>query len=488
MNRWSGGGGSLARCVAAGVLVALACGCAIIDDGRQDDETSVPIGRTGVTTDQLQSEVMAFADRYGGLIDQGYAQIVDSTEEVKVKSRAMNNRVQWYTAAVQIATSKNPVAAVLDMTVMVSLQRELWDGYWMKQWFTGPGAQAMSTRLAQLESEIWEINGEVLNAEEQAALRELVRTMRERYPDQVLVSTLRASEFASDRRGSVVRMRGGRGLLGLFGLDPMAGLSPATRQVAEARLLGERAFYFGARLPQLAQWSAEATLLELTAEPEIQRLMYAAEQAGDASERAAAVAEELPVILRDERIEAIDQAASRLRDEREAALTQFFDGVSAEQDAFWSRLESDQEELRRTISELRGAVEASDALTGSMRTMLGEANRLTESIERLQAMKDPDSAPFDIGAYQAAAESATEGVRELNVALESATRLVAALESGEGASVVREALSEGTAGANEVVDRMYRRGLALIGVFLAGLLVVLIAHRFVVARVLVARA
>lgn len=461
-------------------------GCIITGDEPSPAEQRVArVGSGQLTPEQIQAELMSFADTYSALISQGADELSLEDDTLETRRLAANWRANAVAAALQIATSRNALTGLLDMTVMVTLQRQIWEEFWKPVHFDGRMGDGISEKMQQLEREIWAINDRVLDQEQQQALRELIVVIRERFPHQIYMSHVRASEFAKERQQSVVNIQGGQSLLGLFGVDPMANLSPATRQIAESRLLGERAFFFASRFPALLDYRTDAVLLDMVSEPEIQRVIASAERASNAAERAAMTIEELRAMLPAEREALIDQAADRLRSEREAALEQFFAGVEAERETILDRLESDQMELRATLSELRGAVEAAGILSESMQTTLAEANRLTASFERL---KNPDARPFDITEFERTAVTATDGIRELQRTLEQANQMVATLSSQEQAASFRVAIDEGTAGVNALVDRMFQRGLLLIGALLGGLLVVLLLYRVIAIRVLVPKA
>ncbi len=61
-------------------------------------------------------------------------------------------------------------------------------------------------------------------------------------------------------------------LMAVVGLDPMAGLDPAVRQVEQARLLAERAIYYAQRMPILIDLQLDRSLNRLAAGPESRKL------------------------------------------------------------------------------------------------------------------------------------------------------------------------------------------------------------------------
>jgi len=241
---------------------------------------------------------MAFSDSYTAIISQA----IDRIARKNPRHRAVlhNLKLRNVQNAINIAAGQNPIGGLLDMTVMVSLQRRVAEEYWIpERW--GKAGQPLVEALQLLEREVWLIADRALEEQEVEALRALIPEIRERFREQVFVSSIRASDFAEDRRATVARLEGGGSLLTLFQLDPLAGLSPAAQELAQTRLLAERAFFWGKRLPLILNWQMRDVILDTLAEPETQRIV-------DAAERLSDVAVRLP----EERAAATEQIAADL--------------------------------------------------------------------------------------------------------------------------------------------------------------------------------
>ncbi len=474
---------SLALVAAVAGLVAGA-GCIVTDDGAHDDRAQPRVGQ--LTPEQIKSEMWAFNDRFAELISQAFDELQLEDRSIEVRRLVSRARLDWTSNALHIATSPNPVTGLLDMTVMVSLQRIIWEEFWVPEILGERGAQITST-IRTLEDEVWSITGKVLDEEQRGALKQLTLEIRERYPEQVYVSGLRASEFAEERNRSGLRIKGSGSLLSLFGLDPMSNLTPATRQIAESRLLGERAFYYGQRLPRIVQWRVEDAVLTSFTEPELQRLIGAADTIGEASREYADLGQMALDGLPLQREAAIDQAAQRLSEEREAAIDQLFEGLESERRAILEDLRAEETRLRGVLAELRETIRAGDALSASMETTLASATTLTESIRTLKESARPDARPFDITEYRDLTESASGTLRELNAALVSANELLASPEWDRSGARVEHAAATGRAELERIVDRLADKALLVVLVFLAGLLGVLLIYRVAATRLITPR-
>lgn len=457
-------------CVVYAAVAVCATGCVVPSSGGSKSATQAdrqqPIGPGQVTPSQIQSKLMAYTDTYAAVMSQVGDQLMADAETIDERRLAIMLKLGTISNAVAIASGANPVTSLLDMTVMVSLQKEVWRDYWSSE--IGD-KEYVQTAIDLMYGEIWQVTELVLTEEEISALHELVERMRERFPDQVYVSTLRASEFAADRQEVVISVKGGGSLLTVFALDPLAGLNPTTRELARSRILGERAFFYAKRMPTLINWNIEMLVLEMLAMPEIVATLEAAVVAADAGERAATVAEGL---------------TADLSAEREAAIDQIFEGVAAEREAIISRLEENEERVTAALGELRGTVEASGVLSDSLQTTLVAADTVFQRMLEMKAASNPDVRPFDITEYQSAVESATATVQELNAALTTAGDLLSSPDWDERGGEIRAAAAEGRAGVESLIDRAYRRGMMLVGASALSLLIVLVAYRFVAVRVI----
>ena len=74
--------------------------------------------------------------------------------------------------------------------------------------------------------------------------------------------------------------------------NPLSGLDPATREIAQTRLLAERALYLGQRMPLALRGETELMSMNLVSIPEMQQLLTNTAQFTSLAERVTRVAEE----------------------------------------------------------------------------------------------------------------------------------------------------------------------------------------------------
>ena len=395
--------------------------------GRRQASSQSP---TKLPPAQIQVELMSFTDSYTALLGQAADRMAESIPEqrqviLQAKIRNIRN-------AIIIAAGANPVGSLLDMTVMVTLQRQVTEEHWVPQIY-GEAGEPFLTALTLLEREIWQLAARALDEEAVEALKELIPEIRARFPDQVLVSSIRASDFAEDRRAAVVQLEGGTSLLQLFQLDPLASLSPASQELAQTRLLAERFFFWIKRMPVMMNWQMEDMVMDTFSEPEVQSLVEATAQLSAASESLSVTAAELSEWVPEERAAAIDQtaralsdevdtaierAAERLAVERDAAITQALDGIATEREAILRTFENEEVRLRGLLEEMQRTAEVTTVLSTSLNETVLSTDRFIASFRRdpsdpPRPAPSPDRRPFDITDYQATAETVSVTAREI---------------------------------------------------------------------------
>ncbi len=459
-----------------------------------------PPAASSASIDELQVEVMTFADTYVAVV----AQAIDETAQSQpaaVRRELHEMKLRCVENALAIAAGRNPTGALLDLTVVVTLQRAVVEEYWIPERLSDPG-ERMLAAFRFLEDEIWRITDRQLDDEQLAALRALIPEIRARYRDEIFVSSIRASDFAEERSVAGARLEGGRSLLSLFRLDPLAGLTPTAQQLLQTRLLAERSFFWAKRLPMILSWRAQTVVKESLAEPDVQRLLDATDQVTASSERISTTAESLLTQFPEERAAAIsqveamvarereaalDQLAVIVTNEREAAIQQAFDGVAAEREALLEVFEQEDERLRGLLGDLRETVDAGTSLATTLNATIASTEQLRASLARSDQAATPgdgDAASFDIAAYQATLDSTTATVEQLNRLVDSLTELMASPAWTDRSTDLTAAADRAQMSMEALIDRSFERGLILIVVLLGGGLLVALVYRFVATRML----
>lgn len=431
------------------------------------------IGAGRQTPEEIQAEIMIYVDRFWAVVSQTMDDVRRSATSPQRRLGAQSLKIVSVESAVRIATDPNPIVAVLDMTVMVTLMRQVWDDHWAPKVYLVPPGGAVSQAFASLEREIWTIAGRILDQKELDALRALISDMRSAYPDQVYVVNLRASEFAAERPRALESVSGGPSLLALFALDPLSSLAPATRELQSSRLLAERAFFYAMRLPGLLSWRTDRALLFAAAMPEVLEAQANIEELRSAGERFGDLAESFMPELERQRIDAIDQFFVRLTAERSATVKELFDGIAAERRAVVDLLRGADGQPSALLNEIDATARTATTLSDSVRETVEQARLLTQAIGEIRS-GDDGGRPFDIREYQSVAQSATQTAQELTALVGSLNQLLDSAEWTARRGEVAATIDDVSAASVGVLNRAFALAVALVTftvvlVFLAAL-------------------
>lgn len=421
-----------------GVVAVMSCASSGGSSADQDQA-----GDTSKKTQQeVQSELMAFADRFFAATLESAKTLEGALQTPESRYTASAARLVALMVTTDIAASPNPGAALLDMTVFATLKRTVWEDYWMPEVYGEAGRPVLDT-LRELEDDIWEIASGVYTPAQLEELRMLIDDWRARHPDSTAVDFMRLSEIGDSRQvQTLVDAAQPGGLL--------APVKEANRNLEEMRLLAERLAFMVTRMQLMTSLQVEMASAKLAVQPEVRQLLEDSTNFTEASNRAA---------------EAFATLVADLPEERRAAIDQILAGLGEEREEIFADLGAEDGELRPALRDLHQTLETGHELAVD----LGETAREIDAlVARMMAGSPNAPRPFDILEYQATFAELTTTVREMQSVLASLDRV---LNSGG----IERQMNEVVAGANrledevinEIIDRAFVRGAALIVVFFA---------------------
>jgi hypothetical protein len=382
---------------------------------------------------QVQAEVMSFADVYVGEILDATGRFPTATQEAQI--RVLGFQARQAAAAYEIASGPNPVADLLDMVVLVTVTRTVF-GEQPAQATFGEGGKLLSKALVELEGKIWLIAARVMDEEQEKRLRKFIKEWVAANPDLRESSSVRLADMSSVPGSKSAGLGTPSDVLKSMGLDLFGGFDPAVEEVQRSRLLAERAFYFAKRWPRILELQTRLLTLQLAAQPAPTQLLADLTRTSLAAESVARTAEGLPAL--------VDR-------EREAAIRQFMDALSAQE----SRARAMLVEMRRTLDAGTGAAKAVHGALGSVEAILATAGKPSPP-------GAPPSRPFDVTEYTRALEQLGRSATELEALLRAVNQ-----DAPRLAGLIGEAGKEATDRGRALVDYAFGRLLAL------GLLLVL---------------
>lgn len=312
---------------------------------------------------------MGFADRYLNRMSEALdtAAMSHPTPQCRVAAQA----TKYYPGitVVTVACEPDPSVALLDMLVVVTLERLVWEGSWSKEIFGDEAAEVMRAQR-EVEADIWNVAGSVMSPAQLKEIRTLIEEWRANNPSRRYVSSMRFDDIVSLRQDRAVAP---------IQFDMLAPVTEAARTVEEARILGERTLFLAARMPILLHWQMELLLQEATARPEFQQLVADANSFASSTKELTEIASQWP----DEAQKLSDNLGKLTRDSKPII-----------------------DDARQIVDSVHRTLEAADKLAARMETWSAEPVAGTD-IAR----------PFDIREYRETAMQLTETLRELNRAI-----------------------------------------------------------------------
>ncbi len=275
---------------AALALLALTAGCFSFSRNSSASSAAVASIRKEsgspdkkITLPVLEAEVMRFGDDLTAEMSQAADEFGDQAGTPQARALALIVKTGAANNSMIIASGPNPTANLLDMVVLVTLGRMTFEDYWVPR--HGPPAQPMLDASRRLEKEIWSIAAQVLTPQQQDELRGLITAWRVEHPGQ-LEAGVRFRDFAEIAAGKATGSKARPGsVLGIFMLDPLAGLDPATREMEQTRYVADRALYVLQRMPNLLRWQSELLFSQTLATPGLQQVVSNSTQFAQSAEQ-----------------------------------------------------------------------------------------------------------------------------------------------------------------------------------------------------------
>lgn len=435
---------------------------------------------------QVQAQVMDFADEMMLRLAESIDQI--ETRSQSIDGRTVAHRLKYTVAhgATIIAAAQNPRIALVDMYVMISLQRALIDRKIVPEYF-GPEADRLVEVFRTSELEIKGLAIKALTPEQIAEIDRLIAQWLENNPNRVYAGYVRLSEFSAARQVSTQQVQKGRAsnVLGFLFIDPLAGLDPTTREIEQARLLAERAFFYMQRMPMLISWQAELLVMDTVSEPESRQVLSSIESLSASVEQITKDVNELnerfPTLISEERQAILDQLNVTIDEQREKSIDQALKGLSVERKALIDQLVAQEAELRPMITDLRQTVDSTTALSDSVRSTTAQFEELAKLLH-LDEPSDPDAPKTDITDFTEALRETTRAASELVKLSESIKGTTAPDVLEERLAMIEQRLMNAEESANRVMDRAFRLAITLVIVLIVGLLLVVVLSAWLRGR------
>lgn len=445
------------------VISLTAC---VADAASENGTTDTEDTEKGMTEAELQGHVMAFADRYWSIMNSAGIAYVENNPPPENRRIIKAQLVYSAADAFTIAAGPKPVAAFLDMVVMVTLGRMVFEQHYTS--IHGSEVEPIVDGFRKAEADIWEISSDILTAEQQRRLMSMIQTWRQNNPENIVFSSVRFSEFEKFRGFSDGAEKDASG--GFF-----RSVAKATEQVEEMRLLAERAMYLGSRLPMLTGAFADVWASRLTRNQDVNTVLADLNRIADVSQRIAAVAEKLPEDIAKERDATINQLADRISVERQDTINQLMQEIARERRQTIEDFLAEEKRIRGLLVDLKMTLVSGNDLLVSSNSLLEHLD-----VGRGEAGETAPSEPFDIKAYQATLQEASRTISTLHELVKTIDQM--GFESKLPA--IMKAIEKIEQQGEEWVLHAFMLGVVLIFILLIGSMLTMLSYRYLDQKVL----
>ncbi|QGY38858.1 hypothetical protein GM415_01450 [Pseudodesulfovibrio cashew] len=272
----------------------------------------------GIGPLELQAAIMSFADTSNARIAEAAAALEEiGTPQARVTAARM--MVFDVSSNVEIAAGPYPGMALLDLIVVTTLRRMVWEDFWLPRF--GPEAEKAMEQFREMEEDVWEEASRVMNAEQMAEMRMIIEAWRAKHPKQVAVNYVRFSDFGELGLKPALRRLDQPG--GLF-----ASVQAAALVAEDMKVAVDRAFYLMSRMQLVISYQVELAYLELLFQPEVNGLINETENMTSLGERYAEIAEKLPEELRTESSKIVNQLFTQLAQNSDRTINTALTGLT----------------------------------------------------------------------------------------------------------------------------------------------------------------
>lgn len=312
---------------------------------------------------QLQAALMSLADTNNARTAEA-ALIIERIGTPQARLTAARMMVYDIAANVEMASGPYPGVAMLDMIVLASLRRMVWEEYWVPKF--GPEAKPALEHFREMEEELWEDAAKVMTQEQLDELARTILKWRKKHPKQVSVNYVRFNDF-----GDMSLKPSMRKLIKPGGL--FASVKEATMVAQDMKVAIDRAFYLMSRMQLVINGQVKLAYLEMMFQPETEGISDQTKQVTSITERYAEIAENLPGELGEETSKLVNQLFAELNNNTDHTLATLFTGMNQ-----W-QTQTVEDIMKNVSTERQAAIQqAIDGLTLQQKEIYDRADALVE--------------------------------------------------------------------------------------------------------------
>jgi hypothetical protein len=380
----------------------------------------------------LQNDLLQFADTFLTSTSLAIERLkkpdgssISRFEQVKLKSRLTTDMLS-------LVSGSNQVGNLVETLVYIESVRISIEDYWLPS-ANGIEELPLLSVIRQREENLREIARDVLTPQQLAQLQAAIDDWRKnRKPTEFDLGTFASFSLVNEviAHTQSHTAPSSSNIFALLDLDPLAGLDPATRELTETRLFGERALFLGKRMPQLMEYQMELLTARTTETPEVKQMVATSTQVAAAADRLSQTFATFPGLIRSER----EQWMGGFRSEREGLLD-----LSRHAEKVMSDSAHTAESAERAIQSFNRALELIN----------GQPKR-------------PDSRPFDIREYTDAASRIDGMSQRITALLLELQKSVDGLDAKKFADLTDIVTAQTQQRTEAMVEYTYNKGLRFV--------------------------
>ena len=300
-----------------------------------------------LTANKLQSELLAFTDRYREAVAEASDWGASRAESASSRAGFVELKVVYVTAAITIATESEPLRVLRDLLVMARLQRMVWSDN-APPWASAESAARMQKALSRLEQQLMKLAKMVFTDQDIETLHALTQQWREENPERRYVAFVRFHDLEETEQKRKFESRTTHSGL-------LAPIAKANEELEDMRRVAERALFLANHMPMLLEWQAEAYLHGAMELPEVQALSQDFTRLSGSADRFSNTMDVLPEKIASERAATLREIAVLIARERSTTLTELGEQLRTERSGLMADLKSASGDLGPLIQHLAEA-------------------------------------------------------------------------------------------------------------------------------------
>jgi len=417
-----------------------------------------------MSQEELQAAVISYANRFMATVGQAAFRFEEKVPTPEGRLIAAARKVYSLSAVTEIAAGPRPGPALLDLVVVATLNRLVWEEYWRPQVFGMP-ATIMVEAFTKMEKDAWQMAARVMTPSQTAEFRDLILDWYYDNPGQIAVDYIRFSDFGElGKKPNLKEIQKPGGLL--------APVSEAVQAVDEVRLTSERAMFLLTKMQLIMGFQVELIYKQMVVQPEVGRILADVTRFRETTEQFVALLEKMPLQLSAERAAALDDVSGLVARERAAVLTAFDERQSSIR-AIVGDVQATLDRVNETFSGLqKTTIDIERLLAGTEKTALVFKD-LVQSVDQVASRFEPDTTrepakPLDIEDVAATLDRLQQTIKEINALVLSVDQAGSPL-----AARVSELFNEAAAAR---IDQLFWRMVFLLAALGAIALVLIFVH------------